>query len=278
MNLSQQPVTLTAYPTTQPNTPLVTLIVLTMAYLKVLLIRHAQSMGNLQGQMEGQSSTELSEQGHKQARKLSQRLIESHPLPTHMYSSPLRRAAQTAQALHNALQDNALQLAHHLADHQPVKYQQVEDLQEMHQGIFQGLTWDQAQAQYSNLCNQLLSSLSWHPVPEAESLVAARQRAQKWIDHILSVHQPGETLWAISHEGILQHLVAAILGCDRTWKIEIAHTAIFEFWLAQTPEQTPSSRPNLTPWQHLTHDRFNPEFWQVRHFNDSSHLMERPVI
>lgn len=220
-----------------------------------MLIRHAQSLGNIQGLMEGQSSTPLSTAGHHQAVQLSraicQTLIQHQPI--HLYSSPLLRATQTTQAIINALQS---------ADH-PFCLQQADSLQEIHQGIFQGLSWAQAQANYPALCEQLMSALSWQPVPEAESPTAARSRAQAWVTQILQVHQPGDTVWAMSHAGILQQIVSAILGCDRTWQIPIAHTAIFEFWLAANPE------PFLSD---LDPDRFNLEYWQIRRFNDCSHL------
>jgi broad specificity phosphatase PhoE len=225
-----------------------------MAYLKLLLMRHAQSLGNVQGQMEGQSSTALSAEGHRQAQQLSHRLMGLAPssgLPTHLYSSPLLRALQTTQYLSAALQQG-----HHFCD-----TQQTAALQEMHQGVFQGLTWAQAQASYPELCAQLLSSLVWQPVPQAESLAAARTRAQGWMQHILSEHQPGDVIWAMSHEGFLQQLISVVLGCDRTWKISIGHTAIFEFWLAE--EGCLNS--------------FNPEHWILRRFNDCSHLGRSPI-
>lgn len=248
-------------------------------------MRHAQSLGNLQGLMEGQGSTELSAKGWHQAQRLSQRLIPAMQpaellaeplakvpaeLPTHLYSSPLLRASQTTEVLSRALQ----------AVNHTFSSQSVYALQEMHQGIFQGLTWAQAQAQYPEVCGKLLSTLAWQSVPQAETLQAARDRAQRWVNHILQVHQPGEIIWAISHEGILQQIVAVMLGCDRTWKIAIAHTAIFEFWLAETLPHPPPIQlhaPHHTQWQHLTHNRFNPEYWHIRRFNDSSHLANRPV-
>ena len=233
-----------------------------MAYLKLLLIRHAQSLGNLQGQMEGQSSTELSAEGHRQAQQLSGRLAQSE-LPTHIYTSPLLRASQTTHHLTSELQ----RLGH------PFHSEQISALQEMHQGVFQGLTWAQAQLQYPEVCAQLLSSLTWQPVPQAESLVAARDRARSWVKHILSQHHTGDIVWAISHGGFLQQLISVVMGCDRTWKIPIAHTAIFEFWLVSTPYQN-AGHQNAGQSQEETqgNDLFNPEHWVLRHFNDYSHL------
>lgn len=213
-------------------------------------MRHAQSQGNCQGQLEGQNSTGLSTKGHHQALRLSQALMRSDIRPTHLYSSPLLRARQTTSCLTAALRQ---------ADHL-FEYQQAAALQEMHQGIFQGLTWAEAQSQYPEVCNQLMSALVWQPVPQAESVTAARERSQAWIERVLAVHQPGDVIWAISHEGLMQQLISVVMGCDRTWKIPIAHTAIFEFWLAKTQ------------WETLTHDRYNPEYWKLYRFNDCSHL------
>lgn len=208
--------------------------------------------------MEGQSSTELSPLGKNQALQLSRSLVFAAvptQLPTHIYTSPLRRAAQTAAAITEAL---------HLKNHAFLS-QHVDNLKEIDQGIFQGMTWPQAQAAYPDICKQLLRSLAWQPVPGAESPADARERASGWVSHILQMHKPGDTIWAVSHEGILQHIIAALLGCDRTWRTAIGHTAIFEFWLAECQ------------WQQLSHNRFNPEYWQIRRFNDTSHLSSDPI-
>ncbi|PZO56314.1 MAG: histidine phosphatase family protein [Phormidesmis priestleyi] len=223
-----------------------------VAYLKILLVRHAQSFGNQRGEMEGQTSTALCRQGQQQAQRLSHRLLTIGHQPSHLYSSPLLRAKQTADAIATALSQAGHPISYYCADNA---------LQEMHQGIFQGLTWAQAQAQYPKLCAQLMTDLAWQPVPQAETLSAARARAHAWVNHVLQVHSLGEVVWAVAHEGILQQLVAVLMGCDRTWKIPIAHTAIFEFWLAAKSPRA------------LTHDRFNPEYWHIHRFNDCAHLL-----
>ncbi|MBE9064432.1 histidine phosphatase family protein [cf. Phormidesmis sp. LEGE 11477] len=219
-----------------------------MTYLKLILIRHAESIGNTRKVMEGQSSTPLSDKGIFQAQQLSAALV-AQPTPESLstiYSSPLLRATQTADILTASSGQNTYRLSDHL--------------QEIHQGVFQGLTWLEAQAQHPQLCRQLLGARQWQPVPKAESPDTARNRAVAWVNQVLCQHQPGESVWAISHAGIMQQLVAVILGCDRTWKISIHHTARFEFWLSQTH------------WQTLGTDRFNPEYWIVRRFNDYAHL------
>ena len=200
--------------------------------------------------MEGQSSTALTAVGTEQSRQLAaalkaECLSDRTSIPTHLYTSPLLRAQQTAQVLTAELQPLD----------QPCQKIVDDRLQEIHQGIFQGLTWTEAQTQFPKLCTKLISTPNWHPVPGAESSTAARARARKWLTHILSTHRPGETLWIVSHAGFLLHLIAETLGCDRTWKTDISHTAVFEFWLADL-----SSTSDRT-------DLYNPEKWIVRRFN-----------
>lgn len=215
--------------------------------------------------MEGQSSTALSARGLQQAQQLAKALIYpssqpgvdfSETAPTHLYSSPLLRATQTADALQQALQRAGYSVPTQLSD----------DLQEIHPGIFQGLSWAEAEARYPALCDRLQTSRAWQPVPHAESPIEARHRALGWLTDCLGHHQPGDTVWAVSHGGLMVQLVSAILGCDRTWKVSIGHTAIFEFWLAS---------PH---WHKLTQDRFNPEYWLLRRFNDSQHLQTGQAV
>lgn len=67
-------------------------------YLQLYLIRHAESLGNIE--MHGDSdrvNPPLSPHGEEQARALGERFAENKP--DVLYSSPLLRARQTAQAL-----------------------------------------------------------------------------------------------------------------------------------------------------------------------------------
>lgn len=207
--------------------------------------------------MEGQSSTALSEAGQQQAQQLSVALSSSETLPTHLYSSPLLRATQTAAAITHSLAQ---------CDH-AFCYQETLALQELHAGIFQGLTWLQAEAAYPDLCQQLMATLKWQPIPEAETLLAARGRAKSWIEHVLHSRVAGDVVWMVSHEGFMQQLISVVMGCDRTWQIRIPHTAIFEFWLSH-----PAVNSSLSEADASFADRFNSECWIIRRFNDCKHL------
>jgi 2,3-bisphosphoglycerate-dependent phosphoglycerate mutase len=96
-------------------------------------------------------------------------------------------------------------------------------------------------------------------VPEAETPLQVQRRAQGWLQKILDRHSNGDQLWVISHQGFLFHLIAQLLGCDRTWGFAIPPTACFEFWL------------DHSRWQQIGPNRHNTELWCIKRFNDQSH-------
>jgi broad specificity phosphatase PhoE len=239
--------------------------------LKLLFIRHAQSTGNQAKRMQGHGDFELSDLGRSQAEKLANRLLAESWYPSHVYSSPLKRTAQTTEILLTPFQstplpasvsdliDATLQPAP-TAMNRPIAVAYANELKEFHNGIFEGLTWAEAQAQYPDLCRTLEASPDWIQIPGAESLQAARQRSQQFIQGLLDRHQDGDQVWIVSHSWIMQHLIAELLGCDRSWRLRANNTALFEFWLDR-------SRWNLDD-----QNRYNTDLWQILRFNDCRHL------
>lgn len=220
--------------------------------MKLLFIRHAESIGNLEKRLQGWADSELSGEGKMQVKKLAQRLRIEAWRPDHVYSSPLQRAAQTAQALIDEFEVSICGTK--------VNIEYADGLKELHNGVFQGLTWLEAQTQYPELCRQLETSLEWLPIPGAESLQQVRDRANQFIQTLLTQHTNSDQIWIVTHGGILQYLIAELLGCDRTWGLQISATALFEIWI------------DLTRWHLTDQNRFNTALWQIHCFNDSRHL------
>lgn len=235
-----------------------------MEPLKLLLLRHAESVGNAQGRMEGQSSSPLSAQGQQQAQALAIAL-KQHWIPTHLYCSPLQRAQETLQALLMGCGYQSSSAIPTLPNPDTFPHPLFipltlsTNLQEAHGGIFQDLTWTEACDRYPELCHQLERCLDWQPIPQAESPAAVRQRANQFLAQILKIHGNGDRLWIMSHSWLLQHLVCELLGSDRTWGMAIAPTACFEFSL------------DRERWAHADMNQYNGELWKIHRFNDISH-------
>ncbi|HEY9750699.1 MAG TPA: histidine phosphatase family protein [Allocoleopsis sp.] len=244
--------------------------------MKLLFIRHAQSVGNIERRMQGHGEFELSANGKTQAGKLAQRLLEESWWPSAVYSSPLKRAVQTTDILVNHFVTAPLPAAvSDLIDSEdtspvsvstgtqnlptfPVFY--ADELAEFQNGIFQGLTWMEAKSRYPEFCHTLETSPDWIQIPEAESLQEARDRAHHFIQKLLTQHQDSDQIWIVTHSWILQHLIAELMGCDRSWRLHARNTALFEFWL------------DRSRWHRQDQNRFNTDLWQVRRFNDCRHL------
>jgi broad specificity phosphatase PhoE len=234
-----------------------------MTFLKLLLVRHGQSVGNAAGRMEGCQSTGLTALGRCQALRLGQRLAVEGWQPTHIYCSPLRRASETLAMMTAGFEPQLPNM--------PVSLERVpvfwrEDLKEYDNGILKGLTWEEAKGRYPELCSSLEQSLDWLPIPEAETLQQGHHRAQQFVTHLLQQHQTGDRIWVISHHWILQQIVARLMGCDRTWGFALGHTALVELWLDQNR------------WYQPDPNRWNSELWQLKRFNDNQHcvLAEQP--
>ncbi|MCH8952066.1 MAG: histidine phosphatase family protein [Proteobacteria bacterium] len=68
-----------------------------MSYaMKLVLVRHGVTLGNTEGRLLGHADFSLSEEGRAQSERLRDRFEEEGFQPTHIYTSPLLRAAETA--------------------------------------------------------------------------------------------------------------------------------------------------------------------------------------
>lgn len=255
--------------------------------LKLILIRHATSLGNQEFRMMGQLDDELSAVGIAESQQLARLLVGMGDRPSVVYCSPQRRATQTAQILLTPWLNDRSQGSNPASEQSEkssfnfdveqapcaIPIRLCDDLKELNGGIFEGLTWAQAQTQHPELCQQLEQTMDWIPVPGGESPQAGFHRARRFLHHLIHEHtaevkSSDAVIWIVSHSGILQHLIAALLGCDRTWGLTIPNTARFEFWLDgdrwHSVHQLGQHRRN----QNL----YNTALWQIRRFNDISHL------
>jgi broad specificity phosphatase PhoE len=259
--------------------------------MRILFIRHGESTGNVAGRIAGHSDDGLSLQGWLQSTQLSRWLQDQPWQPDHVYVSPLRRALETLQALaepwdcwpadgshrppaplppcppvqttirvDRPAEPHTAQLPSNPAQAPTPAVTITADLAEFQAGIFTGLTWAEAEVRYPQLCASLMATSDWLPIPEAETPQIGRDRAQRFIQHLLHQHLQTEAIWVISHQWILQHLIASLLGCDRTWQIPIPNTSLFEFEL----DRDRWHQSGMAPW--------NSDLWKIKRFGDCPHL------
>ncbi|MCS7060550.1 MAG: histidine phosphatase family protein [Anaerolineae bacterium] len=157
----------------------------------LFLIRHAQSMANEEGRIQGWLDSPLSELGRQQAQALAERFrsIRLHAV----YSSPLSRARDTAQAIAH------LQKLPVLLD---------ERLKEYNMGHWTGLSREEIQALWPSVNLEADHELV---VPGGESAQDVRNRVELFLREAMA--QGGDqSLAIVTHSGTLGMVVCAMLG------------------------------------------------------------------
>ena len=213
--------------------------------MRLLFVRHAESTANAENRYQGRSDFPLSDAGRRQARKLADRFHSEEFVPTHVYTSPLKRTSETASIL-------AAGWAMEVVD--------VDDLMEYDVGILSGLTADEVSVKYPELDMEQAWKKGLAGIEGVEPPEARQARARRVVDRAVGGHDDADTVLMVTHGGILQHILAALLGMDRTWGTHVRNTAVFDFTIDKSL-WAPDRGARLVPVHH-----------RINRFNDASHL------
>lgn len=163
---------------------------------RVVLVRHGQSSWNAAGRIQGQLDSPLSALGRRQAGAVADRLAGVGLAA--VYSSPLRRAQETAVAV---------------AQRHGLPVTAVTDLTEIDHGRWQGLTEAEIAAQDRerlHLWNLVPGRVR---MPDGERLYDVRRRAQREVRMLVASHAD-QAIAVVSHDIVVKVLVADVLGMD----------------------------------------------------------------
>lgn len=152
--------------------------------MKLLLIRHGESVGNAERRLQGHGDFPLTERGIAQARLLAKRLALDPPQA--LYSSPIRRAMVTAEVLEQELKLPILPL---------------DDVREYDFGSASGLTWQEIREQFPEIVEALRSGSREYPVyPGEEGREVFRQRVSQALWGLAKHHSEG-SIAVVTHAG-----------------------------------------------------------------------------
>ena len=213
--------------------------------MRLLLVRHGESTGNVQERMQGRAETDLTDRGRDQARRLRRRLVDEGLQPTHILSSPQRRTAETAQIVSRCW---------------PVPVQFWDELMEHDVGVLSGLTWEEIDERYPEIAPELRRTRNWDNVEGAEPMRDRRARAERIARDLLRCRQQEDVVLVFTHGGTMQHLLSALLGSARTWGVSVGNTALFEFSI------------DLERWHEGGDSLHVPFTGRIERFNDTTHL------
>ena len=164
----------------------------------VHLVRHGRSVWNAAGRIQGQIDIELDEIGLQQAQRIADRL-EREPIAA-IYSSPLRRAQSTAEAI---------------AARFDLPVRPDVRLMEYDFGVLSGMTWDEVTESHPELANRWLEDPWAVPVAGSEGRVNFAARVMSAMQDISAQH-PAEHVAVVAHGGTFGVYLTAMLGLDLT--------------------------------------------------------------
>lgn len=181
--------------------------------MKLILVRHGQTLWNRDQRAQGVTDIELSNRGRAQVGSLA-RSLRNERIDA-IISSPLKRAVQTAEAIN---------LFHNL----PIEREN--DLIELNMGDFEGIVFQDMQKNHGDFLKRWMSDPASIAMPGGESIVELQKRVWGVVERILT--KPGTTLIA-SHNFAIMTILCTIKEMDlshiREVHVDTASKTVVEF-------------------------------------------------
>jgi len=162
---------------------------------QLLLVRHAALAAEHKGRYIGATDVPLGPSGLEQSRALAHLLALKKPLKC--FCSPSVRARQTAQAI---------------SEYMSLPTQVDDDLQEVDFGQWEGKKFDEIAAGYPDEVKQWAEHFEDFTFPGGESVEAFMERVRRAADRV--AHDPAETVLAVTHGGVIRHMICHFLGLE----------------------------------------------------------------
>ncbi len=204
--------------------------------MELTLVRHGESESNVRGTWQGQSNSNLSDEGNTQAKRLGERFVlelESGKVDLfdHIVCSDLTRCVQTAQAL-------------------PWKHVLDPRWREIDLGQWEGLPYAETAERFPEEVQALIAGSDTTKIGGGESWADLRTRVRTAADELQASMGHNARVLVVTHGGVIHSLVCSILGMPETRPKKLGKVA----------------NTSVTV---LDYNHTQP---QVLRFNDTSHL------
>jgi len=183
--------------------------------MRLILVRHGETQWNRENRALGHTEIELNEEGRKQVESVALALREEKVAA--IYSSPLRRARETAEAI---------------ARFHQVAVEVDGAFKEMDAGELDGLTYEDMRDRYGDFLREWIKDASLLRVPGGESLAQVQQRAWQGVEGIIHRHPQGVVI-VVSHNFAILCIICRALGLDlsqfRRLRLNVASISTLNF-------------------------------------------------
>jgi len=181
---------------------------------RIILVRHGETEWNRVEHFRGRADVPLNENGVVQAKRMGQR-VAGQWRPVAIYSSPLKRAVKTAEAV---------------AWHFGLSVQVHPGLIDIDYGQLQGLTPGEARERWPDVIDAWYNAPHTACIPGGETLDELRGRAERTVDDLVARHE-GQTILLVGHTVINRIILLSVLGLgnDHFWRLRQDTCAINVF-------------------------------------------------
>jgi len=173
--------------------------------LELNLVRHGESEGNLRPTALGVTDLPLTERGRRQSHSLGR--IFALQKPEAIYTSPLKRAVDTAAAI--------------AKPHGMITLPMI-DLCERHFGIWENKSVADIKRDFEEEYTAWQQDLTNYVISGGESTKEVYDRCTRAVDELLAIHKEGSIV-VVSHLGCIRSILAYLLGMgiDGFWRFQV---------------------------------------------------------
>ena len=183
--------------------------------MRLILVRHGETVWNRDGMVQGQSDPELSDRGKEQAERLALALKDEKVEA--IYTSPLRRALDTAEAI---------------ARYHSTIAQVEGDLIELDCGEMDGLTYPEMRERFGDFLKEWARDAAPLKLPGGECLQELQDRAWPVIERIRDSHNDAVAV-VVSHNFAIASIICKAIGMRlsdfRRIRLGVASISIIDF-------------------------------------------------
>ena len=172
------------------------------------LIRHGATENNMADPplLQGSATDpELSQEGHRQA-ECSANQLADQPLAA-IYSSPLRRALETAETV---------------ARPHGLPVQQITDLKEIDVGRWESRSWEEISQNEPDDYARFMADAATHGYPEGENVIQLLHRIQPALETLMAANL-GNRIVIVSHNVVCRVFIADLLAVPLAEARRVSH-------------------------------------------------------
>jgi broad specificity phosphatase PhoE len=171
---------------------------------RILIVRHGQTVSNLENRFRGQVDVPLDEKGRWQAQQTATYIAGRWPLQA-VYASPMGRAMDTARAIAGA---------------QGLEAQPMGGLLDIDFGEWGGMLGSDVEKRWPDLYRTWITAPHIIRFPGGEGLDDVHQRATAALEETIARHA-GETVALVAHTVVNRVILCAVLGLgnEHFWQL-----------------------------------------------------------